>query len=220
MELFKDCGNVIGVKWLMREGGFSGKGFLKFDTEDAIEKALLLDGSVLHGTAISVNQPRDRTPRASAGADGPSNTLFMGRLSDSISEDDIRTLFAECGEITAIRWGTKEGQFAGYGFCEFADPASVEKAVAMAGTEVCGRPISLDIANSKPSGGGGGGRGGGRGGGGRGFGGGRGGGGGGRGFGGRGSGRGFGGRGGGGGGRGTGFGGRGGGGAGGTHTKF
>jgi len=208
-ELFKECGTVTGIKWLMRDGVFSGRGFVKFDSEEALTKALGLDGSEVNGTAISVALPRNSAAKTS-GSGGVSNTVFLGRISDAVTDDDIRTLFAECGEITGIRWGTKDGSFAGFGFCEFADPASVDKAVAFSGTELCGRPINIDVAAARTGGGGGGGRGGrggGRGGGGRG-GGGRGGGFGGRGGGGRG-GRGGGGRGGFGGGRG-----------GGTHTKF
>jgi len=191
--LFKGCGEVLNIKWLTDRstGAFSGRGFVKLDSEEGVTAALQLDGTEVKGTAVGISLPKQRT----AGSANGGNTVFLGRLGDAVTEDDIRNLFADCGEISDIRWGTKDGNFAGFGFCEFADPSSVEKAVALAGTEVAGRPINIDVAASGGGGGGRGGRGG-RGGG----------------FGGRGGGgRGGGGRGGGVGGRGGGFGGRGGG---------
>jgi len=227
-ELFQDCGEVLNIKWLQRDG-WTGKGFVKLDSEEAVQKAIAKDGADVNGKAIGIALPRGRAlPRGGGGGGGGGGgekTVFLGRLSDNIKEEDVKALFADCGVISQIRWGTREGAFAGYGFCEFTEASAVEKALALNGTEICGRNIAIDVAGSK-SGGGGGGRGG-RGGGGRGggfgggFGGARGGGRGG-GFGGRGGG--FGGRGGrGGGGRGGGFGGGRGGGRGGfsgSHTKF
>ena len=103
----------------------------------------------------------------------------MGNLAWEIDEDSLRQAFAECGEISSVRFATdrETGDFKGFGHVEFYESEATDKAVAMAGTNVCGRPIRVDFANDRkdrPSFGGGG-RGGGRGGrGGRGGGGGRG----------------------------------------------
>jgi len=166
--LFEDVGTITNIKWLTKNDSFSGKGFVKFSSLEAVEKAVALDGSEVNGQAISITVPVNAT--RSSSAPGTTNTIFLGRVSDSATDDDVRALFGDCGEITGIRWGTKDGQFAGYGFVEFADPSAVDKAVELAGADLAGRAVNIDRANQRD--GGGGGRGGGRGG----FGGGRGGG--------------------------------------------
>lgn len=133
------------------------------------------------------------------------NRLFVGNLSYSTMEQQLRDAFAEFGEVTSasIVLDRMTGQSRGFGFVEFASPESAEKAIeALDGAELDGRSITVNVARERSGGGGGGGGGRSFGGGGGGFGGGGGGGGfgsGGGGFGSGGGGGGFGGGGGGGG---------------------
>jgi RNA recognition motif-containing protein len=129
--------------------------------------------------------------------------LYVGNLSYSITELDLRELFAGLGTVTDAKIITdrETGRPRGFGFIEMATEEEARKAIEeLNGRDVQGRQVAVKEAEDRRGGGGGGGGGGGYGGGG----GGRGGGGGG-----------YGGGGGGGGGRGGGGGGRGGGGGGG-----
>merc|ERR1712183_1100727 len=76
----------------------------------------------------------------------------------------------ECGEISQVRFAEdrETGQFKGFGHIEFTDTQSTDEAVKMAGTEIMGRPVRVDYANSRRNSSAGGRGGGGRGGGGRG----------------------------------------------------
>jgi len=160
-EFFEGCGKITNIKWLSKDGQFTGKGFVKFSSKSAIAKAVALSGQECAGSAITIQEPRNPASNASGPA-GPSNTVFMGNISDQCTEDDIRTLFKDCGEISEIRWGSKDGVFAGFGFCEFVDTDAPIKAVELTGTEICGREIRLDVAAGRRDGarGGRGGRGG------------------------------------------------------------
>jgi nucleolin len=103
----------------------------------------------------------------------------VGNLPFDVEEDQLREVFAQAGTVDRIRFAMAEdGSFKGFAHVQFADGASTDEAVKLAGTDINGRAIRVDYApprnrDSTPGGGGGGrgGRGdsgGGRGGGGRG----------------------------------------------------
>lgn len=109
--------------------------------------------------------------------------LYVGNLSYSSTEDDIRDAFAQHGEVSSVHLVTDRdtGQPRGFAFVEMADGDQAEQAIgALNGADLSGRALVVNEARPRPERSGGGGGGGGRpgGGGGRG---GRGGGGGGRG---------------------------------------
>ncbi len=77
-------------------------------------------------------------------------TVFLGNLSFTVDEAGVRKHFAECGEISAIRWVERDGQFKGCGFLEFADSNATDKAVAKNGSEILGRAVRVDFSAPKP----------------------------------------------------------------------
>lgn len=108
--------------------------------------------------------------------------IYVGNLSFSTSEQALRQLFEQHGQVTSAQlvMDRETGRPRGFGFVEMNDAGQAQAAInALNGKEVDGRQLNVNEARPKTPGGGGGGFGGG--GGGRGgFGGGRGGGGGGR----------------------------------------
>lgn len=120
-----------------------------------------------------------------------SDTLFVGNLPFSATEDALRDVFSEQGSIMGIRLPTdpESGRPKGFGYVQYSSVEEARHAHSqLQGQEIEGRSLRLDFSTPRPAngdrGGGFGGRGGGRGGGFGGRGGGRGG------FGGRGGGRG------------------------------
>ncbi len=109
------------------------------------------------------------------------NRLYVGNLSFNATKETVRTAFSAFGEVTDVHVVTdrETGQSRGFGFVTMGTAEQAQKAIAeMNGAMLDGRPLKVNEAEERGSGGGGGrgGGGGGRGGGG----GGRGGGGGGR----------------------------------------
>lgn len=104
--------------------------------------------------------------------------LYVGNLSYSVTEDDLRELFSQAGQIkdvmVIVDRDTRRSK--GFGFVEFNNQADAEKAIQMFNNyDMDGRPLTVNIARPREERGGGGGGGGFRGGGGGGRGGGRGG---------------------------------------------
>ena len=93
--------------------------------------------------------------------------IYVGNLPYDLSEDEIKTMFTEFGEVATVTliMDRESGRPKGFGFVEMADQAQGEAAVAaLNGKEIKGRTIRVDKAEprtERPRGGDRGGRGGG-----------------------------------------------------------
>ncbi|MEE9443358.1 MAG: RNA-binding protein [candidate division Zixibacteria bacterium] len=97
--------------------------------------------------------------------------IYVGNLSYQTTEDDLREIFAEHGEISSINIikDKYSGESKGFGFVEMDDDDKAKEAIAaLHETECKGRNLNVNEARPRTDNRGGGGRGGGYGGGGRG----------------------------------------------------
>ncbi|ORZ20018.1 hypothetical protein BCR41DRAFT_351129 [Lobosporangium transversale] len=170
---FEGCGDIADVRVITdRDSQRSkGYGYVEFANAEGAKAALALAGKEIDGRPIRVDISEGRpkkeaksfnnnTPQGEA-----SDTLFVGNLSFSATEDDLRSAFAECGEIISVRLPTdrETGQPKGFGYIQFKTIEEAKAAIAWNGSDLAGRPCRLDFAGKKPErseGGGGGGRGG------------------------------------------------------------
>jgi RNA recognition motif-containing protein len=75
--------------------------------------------------------------------------LYVGGLAYSITEDELRALFAEHGEVSssAVIKDRDSGQSKGFGFIEMPNDAEAKAAMeALNGKEVSGRAIVVNEA--------------------------------------------------------------------------
>ena len=85
--------------------------------------------------------------------------LYVGNLSFDTSEAEMREAFSEFGEVTsaALVMDRETGRPRGFGFVEFADAESGQKAIdAMNGKEFGGRTLNVNEARPREDRGGGG----------------------------------------------------------------
>jgi RNA recognition motif-containing protein len=90
--------------------------------------------------------------------------LFIGNLSFNTNDESLKDFFESVGTVKSARVITDRdsGRSRGFGFVEFEDTASNQKAIdELNGKELDGREISVSVAKAKSEGGGGGNRGGG-----------------------------------------------------------
>ena len=170
---FKDCGTISNIDMPLWEDSGRSKGFanLTFGSAAEAQKCIAMNGATMGERWLKiesyVEKPKrtyDNTP--SAKPDG-CICVFVGNLSYDIDEEQMKTAFKDCGEVTNIRWGMdrETGDFKGFGHVEFSTTEATDKAVAMAGEMILGRAIRVDFAKGKsntPSRGGAGGAGGAR----------------------------------------------------------
>jgi len=91
--------------------------------------------------------------------------IYVGNLSYSTTEDAIRDLFAQYGEVEEVHVPTDRdsGRPRGFAFVTMSDSGQAQAAIgALNGTELDGRRLNVNEARPKPGGQGGRGGGGGR----------------------------------------------------------
>jgi len=78
-----------------------------------------------------------------------STKVYVGDLAFTITEGDLRTAFAQYGELTEVIVIKDKfsGRSKGFGFVTFADDESAKKAISeMNGKEIQGRAIKVNVA--------------------------------------------------------------------------
>ena len=85
--------------------------------------------------------------------------LYVGNLPFSATEDSVRALFAEHGNVekVALINDRDTGQPRGFGFVEMSNADAQKAMQSLNGRDFGGRPLKVNEAQDKPRGGGGGG---------------------------------------------------------------
>ena len=84
--------------------------------------------------------------------------LFVGGLPFATSNDQLRDLFAEIGEVASATVVTDRdtGRSRGFGFVEMATPEAADEAInRLNGRDYEGRRLQVEKAKASPAGGGG-----------------------------------------------------------------
>ncbi len=85
--------------------------------------------------------------------------LYVGNLPYNITEDDLRQLFAQAGEVKEVSLITdrETRRPKGFGFVEMATDADAQKAIQMFNNyDFSGRPLTVNVARPREERGGGG----------------------------------------------------------------
>ncbi|ORY46326.1 hypothetical protein BCR33DRAFT_125916 [Rhizoclosmatium globosum] len=130
-EHFSSAGEVVSVRIINGpDGRKKGFGYVEFADSASAKKALELADSELDGRNIRVDlsAPRpERTEKISA----PADTLFVGNLSFDATEDGLRELFSEHGEIVSCRLPTdrESGNPKGFAYVQYSDIENAKAAL-------------------------------------------------------------------------------------------
>jgi len=155
----------ITIPTQYQSGKPKGFAFVRFTTVDARDQALTKNGEELDGRALGIRENKgraERAPRPDYGGrgrqersselsekPGQCTTIFVGNLPWATDEDELKTIFEECGEVVNARivrqsWTQRSR---GFGYVEFAQEASVDTAVQKQIT-VENRELRLDYAEN------------------------------------------------------------------------
>lgn len=163
-------GKVMNIKWITDKetGKFYGSAFLEMDNSKSASEAVAMAGQQLLGRNVKINFAESRPgdiwppPKQSSTTSGQAGgsgvkamsekpegcfKLFIGNLSYDIDDDGITKFFANVdAEVKAVRWihHKDTGDFKGVGFVEFWNTEACEKAAALNGKNLLGRPIRID----------------------------------------------------------------------------
>lgn len=79
--------------------------------------------------------------------------IYVGNLAYKSTDDDLRTLFGQYGEVTSARVVTDKasGRSKGFGFVEMPDENQAKAAIdAINGNDFQGRPLRVNQSQPKP----------------------------------------------------------------------
>jgi len=134
---------------LNEEGNCRGIAFIAFKSKEGVEAALKFDGTDYGGRTLRVNpsgqkgKGKDGKGKGEKG-DRNLNTIFIGGLPWSCTEEQLKKDFEECGGVENIRLPMNdEGKPRGIAFMKMADAEAVKKALAFDQTDYGGRTISV-----------------------------------------------------------------------------
>ncbi|KAK4416540.1 Nucleolin 2 [Sesamum alatum] len=153
---FEGCGTITSVDCMTfpDTGKFRGIAIMTFKTEAAAKRALALDGSDMGGLFLKIQPFKsarvNKLPNFAPAVLEGYNRIYVGNLSWDVTEEDLRKLFSDC-TITSIRFGEDKetGEFKGYGHVDFADNLSLNMALKLDQSIVCGRPVRISCAVPK-----------------------------------------------------------------------
>eukprot|EP00088_Acartia_fossae_P022523 TRINITY_DN23703_c0_g1_i1.p1 TRINITY_DN23703_c0_g1~~TRINITY_DN23703_c0_g1_i1.p1 ORF type:complete len:434 (+),score=89.64 TRINITY_DN23703_c0_g1_i1:33-1334(+) len=119
--------------------------YIRFSNEEEAKKGCSLNGHKIGENSIRVDMSLKSDEHDQKKA------VFLGNLNFKTNEEDVRVAFSDCGEILNIRLvrDSDTGIGKGFGYVNFADAASVETALQLDATEVCGRKIRVSRASRK-----------------------------------------------------------------------
>ena len=162
-------------------GKFCGVAFIEFGDAVTLERALKLDGTYHEEDdrcKLKCRRDKQKAKRPPPERVAGSLTVYAGNMSYDTLKEDVEAHFADNGcSVESVRFHTDEltGGFRGFCHVEFADEASLQAALKLAGEPFGGRALRVthsetakkrprdDDAGGRGSGGRGRGRGGGKG---------------------------------------------------------
>ena len=73
-------------------------------------------------------------------------SIYVGNIPFSASEDDLRNLFAQYGEVMSVKFinDRETGRFRGFGFVEMDDASAKQAIDALNGKEIGGRALRIN----------------------------------------------------------------------------
>jgi len=154
---FSSIGDATDVYIIGRDPARPRIAYLSFSSTEEANKAVEeMQGSEIMGQNIRIDWANERRNSTTKKRDRELSqkengcvTIFVGGLTDNVTDESLIKIFEDCGEISQIRKIQKDGVFKGIAFIEFSKTEATDKAVAMNGVEYKGKSLRIDYAASR-----------------------------------------------------------------------
>ncbi|ELW61557.1 Polyadenylate-binding protein 1 [Tupaia chinensis] len=153
-DTFPAFGNILSCKVVCDENGSKGYGFVHFETQEAVERAIeKMSGMLLNDFKVFVGQFKSRKEReAELGARAKEFTnVYIKNFGEDMDDEHLKDLFGKFGPALRVKVMTDEsGKSKGFGFVSFERHEDAQKAVnEMNGKELNGKQIYIGRAQKK-----------------------------------------------------------------------
>jgi RNA recognition motif-containing protein len=167
---FEECGEILNLNMPMGEDGrCRGIAFVKYSNKAAMEAAIKFDGEPYGGRYLEVKRATPKEDKGKGKGDkgkGKSDkgkgkgdnrvansdfALFVGGLPYTVTEEQVRSHFADCGEIESVRMPTfEDGSPKGIAFIRFTKDEDVQAGLNLNESDLEGRSITVRKAGDNP----------------------------------------------------------------------
>ncbi|KAG9440287.1 hypothetical protein H6P81_020452 [Aristolochia fimbriata] len=131
-DTFSAFGNILSCKIATDPSGQSkGYGFVQFDNEDSAQNAIdKLNGMLLNDKQVFVGPFVRKQERETSVGKTKFNNVYVKNLSESTTDDDLKKIFGEYGNITsAVIMREGDGKSKCFGFVNFENAEDAAQAV-------------------------------------------------------------------------------------------
>ncbi|KAL3634166.1 poly(A) binding protein Pab2 [Castilleja foliolosa] len=131
-DTFSTFGNILSCKIATDPTGQSkGYGFVQFDSEEGAHNAIdKLNGMLINDKQVFVGHFLRKQDRDTDVTKTKFNNVFVKNLAESITDDDLKNVFAEYGPITSsVVMRDADGKSRCFGFVNFENADDAAKAV-------------------------------------------------------------------------------------------
>lgn len=132
-DTFSTFGNIVSCKVAVDASGQSkGYGFVQYADEESAQKAIeKLNGMLLNDKQVYVGPFLRKQERDSTANKTKFTNVYVKNLAESTTDDDLKSAFAEYGEITSavVMKDGEGGKSKGFGFVNFENADDAAKAV-------------------------------------------------------------------------------------------
>eukprot|EP00929_Paragymnodinium_shiwhaense_P070575 TRINITY_DN35739_c0_g1_i1.p1 TRINITY_DN35739_c0_g1~~TRINITY_DN35739_c0_g1_i1.p1 ORF type:complete len:613 (-),score=212.71 TRINITY_DN35739_c0_g1_i1:506-2344(-) len=165
MDDFGKYGSIIELDLLVDQLGKSrGIAFITFESEEALQSALEMDGEKYGGRIIKVRtatgsgpRPKQETTAAASqssksksGGSVRKHQLFVNGIPWSAKEADVKPLFEKFGELAFFhlpvnKRGSRDGTNKGFAFVAYTSRDAMKKALELHGSDFEGRTLVVAV---------------------------------------------------------------------------
>nr|XP_057928751.1 nucleolin isoform X2 [Doryrhamphus excisus] len=132
----------------VRLGGSRKFGYVEFESEEDMQKALELNGKKFMGQEIKLDKARNKENAQEERKERDARTLFVKNIPFSVKADDLRELFEDAVDIRMPQGQNNMSR--GIAYIEFKTEAEAEKMLEETqGSDLHGRSIIVDFVGEK-----------------------------------------------------------------------
>ncbi len=136
-ETFEKFGKIIEIK-IAQDDWSEQIAYIKFETKEGKDSALNSNEDLeIDGKKLEIKDSSNEE-----------NTLFVGNIPFSSTEEDLEKFFDDCGKVK-VHIFSLDGKSKGYAHVTFQDHNAVEMALKKDGEKILERPIKVDIIRSR-----------------------------------------------------------------------
>jgi len=122
------------------------------DSINAVTAAIQLSGTQMMGKTVMVQASQaERNEAQTQQKQQQPTRLYVGGLHNNVTEQDVRAMFAEFGEVDFVdlHRDAETGNSKGFAFVQFRDPEAAKRAlVQVNGRELAGRTLKVGLVNA------------------------------------------------------------------------